>query len=420
MAPRLSLRHGALALVGALLLSACSDGADSPASPTAASGAASPTAAEAAATTATATTATATATATPTLDPEEELRRAPFSTDGWATDFTRRNVVLADITSGGPPRDGIPSIDSPRFVTVQEAAEWLDGREPVQVVEIDGDARAYPTQILIWHEIVNDTVGGQPVAVTYCPLCNTAIVFNRVLPDVGAVEFGVSGNLYGSAMIMYDRTTESWFWQVSGTGIVGELTDLRLEMLPSTLTSFDEFRAAHPTGSVLSRETGFNRNYGQNPYVWYDTSSPFLFRGERDGRLSAMERVVTVERNGAAAAFPFSSLVEAPVVYAEVGGDEIVVLYRPGAVSPLDEGDIVDGRDVGSSGVYLPVASGERLTFEPVAEGFRDQETRSTWNLLGEAIAGPLSGERLEPVVHGNHFWFSWAVYQPETRIITE
>lgn len=349
---------------------------------------------------------------------EAELRAAPFSTRGWETDFSQRNIRFADIMSGGPPRDGIPSIDDPQFISIEEADTWLADREPVQIVEINGDARAYPTQILMWHEIVNDEVGGEPVAVTYCPLCNTAITFRRVLPEIGPVELGVSGNLYNSAMVMYDRTTESWFWQVSGVGIVGEMTDHQLEMLPSVLTSWAEFKSGHPEGTVLSRETGFNRAYGENPYRGYDSGNPFLFRGEDDDRLAAMERVVAVEIGDVAAAFPFSSLVEHPVVQQEIGGEEVVVFYRPGAASPLDAGAIVEGRDVGSTAVFRPLARGEALTFEAHEDGFRDRETGSTWNLLGEATSGPLAGEQLEPVVHGNHFWFSWAVYQPDTLIV--
>jgi hypothetical protein len=364
----------------------------------------------------------ATATPTPagTGDDDDPLAGATFRVQDWPeTDFSQRNVSLADIVSGGPPRDGIPPISEPRFISVDEADEWLQDRESVQFVEIDGDARAYPVQILMWHEIVNDVVGERPIAITYCPLCNTAITFDREIPDVGVVEFGTTGTLYNSALVMYDRTTESWFWQVSGEGIVGELTGLRLQPLPSTLTSWAEFKAAHPNGRVLSRDTGHHRDYGRNPYVNYDSSTdPFLFSGPEDGRLSAMERVVTVEIEGHAVAFPFSRLVDQPVIHHTVAEQEIVVFYRKGAASPLDASAVAEGRDVGSTGVFVPVVNEEALTFEWDGEAFRDDLTGSTWTLLGEAIDGSLAGERLEPVVHGNHFWFSWAVYQPETEIV--
>ena len=352
------------------------------------------------------------------LRPEDEAEPSQFTTVGWKTDFTRRGVSLADIQPGGPPRDGIPSIDTPRFIDVEEATAWLGDREPVQVVEVGDDIHAYPTQILMWHEIVNDTVGRVPVAVTYCPLCNTAIVFNRSIPGIGDVEFGVTGNLYQNAMVMYDRSTESWFSQVSGIGIVGALTDVRLEALPSVLVPFEEFRRSHPDGQVLSRDTGFDRSYGSNPYVGYDTGQPFFSQGIEDDRLSAMERVVAIELNGIAAAIPFSILPEEPVIAATIGGESIVVLYRPGTASPLDASAIIEGRDIGSTGVYRPFHAGRLLHFEADAEGFRDRETGSTWNLLGKAIGGPLDGAQLEPILHGNHFWFSWAVYQPETIII--
>jgi len=358
---------------------------------------------------------------TPAGEPVDEMRKARFSTAGWETDFSIRNVNVAEIFSGGPPKDGIPSIDRPQFITVSEADEWLEDRESVQIVSIDGQARAYPTQILMWHEIVNDELAGVPISVTYCPLCNTAIVFERTIPDVGVVELGVSGNLYNSAMIMYDRTTESWFWQVSGMGIVGQLTDVRLTMVPSTLTSWAEFKQAHPDGDVLSRNTGFSRAYGNNPYVSYDSSTnPFLFEGRLDQRLLATERVATVELAGESAAFPFSALLDQPVIHETVGGQDLVVFYRSGTASPLDAGAVSQGRDVGSTGIFVPVVDGEALTFEWDGSDFVDQQTASRWSLLGQALSGPLAGSQLEPVVHGNHFWFSWAVYQPKTRIVTE
>ena len=350
-------------------------------------------------------------------DFQAELREAGINTSDWRTDFSQRIVPYSEFISGGPPKDGIPSIDNPKFISVIEADQWLADPEPVQMVNINGDARAYPLQILMWHEIVNDIVADRPVTVTYCPLCNTALVFNATLPDGRVLDFGVTGMLRFSDLVMYDRQTESWWQQITGEAIVGELTGTRLEFIPSPIISWSEFKAAHADGKVLSRDTGFRRPYGENPYTGYDSGQPWLFSGPEDDRLQATERVATVSIGDVDLAFPFSILEQDPVVHYQAGKVEIVVFYRKGTVSALDSGLIAQGRDVGSTGVFIPKVNGQPLTFEMRDGQFQDRETGSRWNLLGEAVAGPLKGETLEPVVHGNHFWFSWAVFKPNTIV---
>jgi hypothetical protein len=333
------------------------------------------------------------------------------------TDFSKVSIDPDEVISGGPGKDGIPSIDDPQFVSTQEAAEFLDEREPVIALEIGGEARAYPLQILIWHEIVNDTVGGRPVAVTYCPLCNSAIAFDREL-DGTVYEFGVSGLLRSSDLVMYDRQTESWWQQFTGEAIVGALTGAKLETIAAPTVSFRDFRETYPDGLVLSRDTGFQRDYGRNPYAGYDTTDdPFLFGGDPDERLPAAERVVAVELNGETVAYPFSALEEARVVEDTVGGEPVVVFFQPGTVSALDESTIADSRDVGSTGVFRPEVDGRPLTFVFEDGAVRDRDTGSEWNVLGHAVSGELEGAELPRVVHGDHFWFAWAAFKPETRI---
>lgn len=355
---------------------------------------------------------------TPTRSPQDDIANiSTFSTRGWKTDFTKHSVPFNEIISGGPPRDGIPSIDKPQFISVKEASEYLVDREPISVLELNGEVRAYPLQIMTWHEIVNDSVGGQRIAVTFCPLCNTAIVFDATLPDSRVAEFGTSGNLRFSDLVMYDRVTQSWWQQIDGEAIVGELTGARLKVLPSQIVSFEELKVTFPDAKVLSRKTGFSRPYGQNPYTGYDTGSPFLFRGPADDRLPATERVVALELGGEAAAFPFSVLEKEPVVHFTVGGQKIVVLFKQGTASALDDDTIAKGRDVGATGVFFPKAGDRELTFRFENGAFKDNETGSTWSLLGQAIAGPLKGQKLQPVLHANNFWFSWAVFKPDTTI---
>jgi hypothetical protein len=352
-----------------------------------------------------------------TPEPSSVIRN--FSTRSWDTDFTRHTVDYNEIISGGPGKDGIPAIDRPRMVPAAEAASFLDPAEPVLSLEIGGEARAYPLQILIWHEIVNDTLGGEPVAVTYCPLCNTALVFPRTF-EGDVLDFGTTGNLRFSDLVMYDRQTETWWQQASGEAIVGVHAGKRLEFLPASVISYEDFLAAYPDGTVLSRETGFVRDYGRNPYTGYDTaSSPFLFSGPEDGRLAAMERVVAVTLGGEAAAYAFTTLADEGVVNDEVGGRPIVVVFQPGAKSALDAGRIESSRAIGAGVAFFRELDGRTLTFEPSEGGFTDVETGSRWDVSGRAVDGELAGSRLEPVVHGNHFWFAWAVFQPDTRVYT-
>ncbi len=358
--------------------------------------------------------------ATSTAVPRADLSRAQFSTGGWKTDFSKHSVPLEEISSGGPPRDGIPPIDAPKFESVERANSWLKPREPVIHLEVGGEARAYPLQILIWHEIVNDVVGDVPVAVTFCPLCNTAIAFDRRLHG-RTLDFGTTGNLRNSDLVMWDRQTESWWQQVTGEAIVGELTGKQLTMLPATIVSWQAFKQQFPQGRVLSRETGHRRSYGANPYAGYDKADepPFLFEGKLDGRLPPKERVVTVDVAGEDAAYPFSLLAKERVITDRVGGQPIVVFFDPGTASALDASSIAASRDVGATAVYRPQIDGRRLTFSWRNDGFVDAETGSRWTILGRAESGPLVGKELQPVVHGNHFWFAWAAFKPDTRIYT-
>jgi hypothetical protein len=325
-----------------------------------------------------------------------------------------------ELISGGPPPDGIPSIDEPKFVRA-EAVEFLDDDEPVLAVEVGDESRAYPVQVLIWHEIVNDTLDGVPVAVTYCPLCNSAVAYDRRLDD-RVLSFGTSGMLYNSALVMYDRQTESLWSHFTGEAVIGHLTGVQLDVFPMATVSWADWREANPDGLVLSRDTGHDRDYGANPYPGYDDvdDRPFLFEGEIDGRLAAKERVVGIEAGDDAVAVRLDHLSDEGVVEVQLGDDPLVVWAQPGTASALDSVTVAGGEDVGATGVFRPVVDGEPLSFERQGEGFVDRETNSRWNVLGQAIDGPLSGTRLEAVAHVDTFWFAWAAFQPDTQIVPE
>ena len=358
------------------------------------------------------------------VDPDPDWRakldesRIRSSPSRWETDFSRHTVPFTEVFSGGVSRDGIPPIYDPKHVGIEESDLWLADQEPVVTVEIAGDARAYPLQVLTWHEIANDTVGGVPVAVTFCPLCNSAIAFDRRLDGV-VHKFGVSGNLRNSDLIMWDHETETWWQQLTGEGIIGTLAGRRLSILPAPIVSYGDFKAAHPDGLVLSKETEYGRPYGMNPYAGYDRVDvpPFLFMGDLDGRLLPKERVAAVTVDGIDVAFPYRLLREEGAVNYTAGDTELVVFFKSGTVSALDQGSIADSREVGATAVYSSDFDGRMLTFQTDGEAFVDDQTGSRWNILGEAIDGPLSGSSLEPIVSADHFWFAWGAFKPDTLI---
>ena len=323
-----------------------------------------------------------------------------------------------EIVPGGPPPDGIPPVDQPRFERA-DGVEWLEGDEPVLAFTLQGEARAYPVQILTWHEIVNDTVAGVPVAITYCPLCNSAIALDRRLGD-RVLDFGTSGRLYRSALVMYDRQTESLWTHFTGQAVAGRLAGERLRSYPVSTVAWSDFVAARPDALVLSRRTGFTRDYGRNPYPGYDDvgTPPFLFEGEVDGRLAAKTRVVGVELDGASVVVPLDELRRRRVVPVEVAGLSLVLWWKPGTASALDSPQVAEGHDVGATGVFDPALDGRRLTFRPAGQGFEDAETNTRWDILGRATAGPLASRALSAVAHVDTFWFAWAAYRPDTAIV--
>jgi hypothetical protein len=296
------------------------------------------------------------------------LRADPL---GWRlewprTDFSKHSVPFAGIKSGGPPKDGIPAIDAPRFERLVRgnAIGWsaaLGDTEPVIALSIGEDARAYPLRVLIWHEIANDMVGGTPVVVTYCPLCNAALVFERVV-DGRVFDFGTTGKLRHSDLVMYDRQTQSWWQQFTGEAIVGAMTGRHLRLVPSRLESFDRFRHRFPEGQVLVPSNPNARNYGRNPYVGYDATGkkPFLYDGSLPKGIEPMERVVAVETApGRHEAWALALLQRRGTIQ----GADLLIQWQLGQASALDKASIPAGRDVGN--VIVQKRQGDELVDVP-------------------------------------------------------
>ncbi len=295
-------------------------------------------------------------------------------TAGWPnTDFSTATVDLGEVRSGGVPRDGIPALDAPRMIAATQE-RGLDPSEPVLTVDFEGSAaRAYPLRYLTWHEIVNDDVGGFPFAVTYCPLCNSAMVFGREVEGT-VLSFGVSGNLRHSDMIMYDRETESWWQQAVGEGIVGVHAGTELRELPGWLESWESFRTTHPDGVVMAEPRGFARPYGRNPYEGYDTSGwPFLYSGEEPPHdINPLARVVRVGDR----AWTLERLAQERAV-SEAG---VTITWQAGTASALDAPQIAEGRDVGQ--IRVRNASGQDVPHDVIfAFAFHAFWPDGTWML---------------------------------------
>ena len=325
-----------------------------------------------------------------------------------------------DVTSP----DSIPAIDEPKFVPPDEAD--VPKQEPVLAIDVNGDRRAYPLRIMVWHEIVNDEVGGEPVAVTYCPLCNTGIAYRRPIVEGDPVRFNASGKLFRANLVMFDRETGSLWPQITGEAVSGPLDGTKLEFLSVQILSFEDWKEANPDGQVLSEDTGFLRSYGKNPYGSYDNPMlrPSQFGNEEDvdPRLEPKARILGVQEGNNFVAFPYDLLAKRAgdgwaAVNAEVGGRPVAVFWKPGTVSAVDQQVIVESRDVGAAVAFDPMVDGRRLTFRGGPDGVIDEETGSRWNLLGKAVEGPLEGTTLGSLQAFDSFWFDWAAFHPDTKI---
>ena len=358
----------------------------------------------------------------PTADLSGDVRQA---TAPWPTDWARRTVDPGEFLLGiatTDPRDRIPPIDTPRFEPIANA-DRLDPREPGALVQFNDQTRFYPLSILTRHEIVNDRYGDIPVAVTFCPLCNTALTFDTRV-DGQALRFGVSGLLRNSDLVMWDDATTTLWQQVTGDAIVGTHAGVRLETVPTAIVSYGDAVKDFPDALSLSRETGFGTDYGANPYVGYSSSEvPFLFDGEPDPRFPALSRVVGVSIDGddgerLEKAYPFETLEAERAVNDELGSTPVAVFWGGSTTDALDANQIAQSDAIGSAIAYDRRVGDQVLTFTHDGDDrFVDAETGTTWTLLGVAVDGPLAGEQLDIVTHRNEFWFAWAAFFPEAPV---
>lgn len=320
-----------------------------------------------------------------------------------ASDVTKpsdKSIVPRDqIVSGGPPRDGIPSIDNPKFILAQDAR--LQDADLVLGLEINGDVRAYPLQILVWHEIVNDEVGGQPVAVTYCPLCFTNQVFKRTI-DGQVVEFGTSGKLYNSNLVMYDRTSESLWSQAMGQAIVGKYAGIKLERVPFDVAYWGDWKVLYPQSKVLSTDTGFGRPYGADPYGDYYTSPQIYFPvANQDDRLGPKEVIVGLDAGQTYRAYRLQDIEDRHVINDEIAGKKILLASAYPFMARL----------------FDRTVEGQALDFSYKDGVITDRQTGSVWNFDGVAVEGSMKGSKLSRLPFDQGFWFEWVAFHPQTEL---
>lgn len=345
----------------------------------------------------------------------------------WLTDTTRHRVALSEITIV-LPKGAFPKIDYTEFLGKDMGLKAFFLHEPVISIEISGQAKAYPLNMLTTHEISNDTLGGIPILATYCPLCNSGVVYDRRLLWEGkreVLEFEVSGMLRKSDMVMMDTRSESLWQQLMGEAIVGKYSGAMLETLPSLIISVEEFFHKYPEGRILSNRTGNAKlasTYGSNPYVGYDSGDGkpyerYFSHSEVDTRLPAMERVIDIEVNGAYKIYPFTKIAEKGVINDSFKGVHAVFFHSAYTVSVLDASEIAKSKSIGSVSVFDPSVDGRHLTFAKKRKSFTDHQTGSFWDITGHCFKGKLKGSQLMILPHSNHFAFAWLAFYPDSEI---
>ena len=316
------------------------------------------------------------------------------------TNGIKHIIPLDKIKGGGPPKDGIPSIDNPKFADVSNA-NFMSDSDTVIGLHINGESKAYPLFIMVWHEIVNDTVGGTPVSVTYCPLCYTNQVFERII-NGEEVEFGTSGKLYNSNLLMYDRLTDSYWSQALGTAVTGELSGYDLTLVPFDVITWGDWKTIHPDTLVLTTDTGHIRSYATDPYGNYYTEPQIIFPVDnRDDRMHPKEIIIGFNQNNIYKAYKQND-IESSIVINDFIGDTPLLL-----VSLFSQNSRAFDRSV----------DGEILDFQYVDGKIKDIQTNSEWNYSGLSVSGIYEGQQLERMPIEPGFWFEWVAFHPNTLV---
>lgn len=348
----------------------------------------------------------------------ETARTAPTATpaagitfaEAWRTDFGQAEVPLSEFVDGGMRRGTLLPISEPAFQPPSDAS-WLNPSEPVVAFLWRGDARAYPLRLLVWHQLVNDVVGGQPVAIVYSPFLASAAVLDRVY-EGQMLTFGVTGQLRRGDIVLFDEGTESWWQGLQGRALVGESTGAQLEQLPSWLVSWQAFQATFPEGLVMATPSGSRLPYGHNPYGQTD-GLQFYQGPQAPSELLPEARVLGFSIGQEIVAYPLAILHGLKVVNTQVAGTPVVIFAPEGPADPLQSPGFNEGPPLEVAYVYQRQLADRLLSFTSAGQLLIDKGTGSRWNALGEAVEGPLAGERLTLLPHLNAPWAFWWAINP-------
>jgi hypothetical protein len=313
-----------------------------------------------------------------------------------------------NIVSGGVPKDGIPSIDNPKYVSVEEAESFLDTDDRVFILENEEEVWVFPQIILVWHEIVNEMIGEERISITYCPLTGSVVGYKGFVSR-GTSTFGTSGKLINSNLVMYDRASESYWPQILGQAVAGPLTGEYLEDFPVLWSKWQNVKDKYTDAKVLTTNTGFIRTYGTDPYGsyqntnnYYDSGEPFFPTMHDDDRLASKTVVIGIHSKNSAVAILKSTAEQQNVINLELNNQALTVFYDEELETVR-----VFNRDLGGT-IY-------DFTY---SDGFSDLQTGSEWSVNGKAINGDLLGEKLEIVTSFDVMWFAWVAFYPNTELI--
>lgn len=342
----------------------------------------------------------------------------------WATDTVKHKLTISDLHMAAE-KDHLKPLNYPAFIKADQKAFAYYPHEPVISVVINGEARAYPLSVLTLFELCNDTVGGEPIMVTFCPMCNAAMVFNRKVESEGEtqiLEFGISGILLHNDMIMYDTKTESWWQQLMGEAIAGKHTGAELKMMRAMVISVKDYLDRYPDGKILHpgivpAELSDHRPFYHLDHDPQHLTSEFHIPESVDHRLPPLERVIDIHTDDHTKIYPYTEISKQQVINEEFDGLPFVIFYHSETVSVMDEDDLKSSRKTGSATAFRSDVDGKRLTFYKDGMYFRDQQTKSQWDITGYCREGALKGKQLWLLPHSNHFAFAYLAFFPESEI---
>jgi hypothetical protein len=345
---------------------------------------------------------------------------------GWSTDTTLHTVQLDELTMA-VAKDALPTLDFPKFITKNDPAFNFYEHEPVIEISYNGESKAYPLSLLTMFELSNDSIGGEQVMITYCPMCNSAMVFNRKVKRDSKdylLHFGISGLLMHNDMIMYDKETNSWWEQLMGEAIVGELAGTELKMMRALIISVKDYFDRYPQGKILSPEDLYliSSETGHRPFhhLNHDNNhldSTYYLPEKVDPRLPPLERVFDIHVENHSMIYPFTSIAKKEVINEVFENMNFVIFYHKDMVSVLDEDDFKKSKKIGSATAFRRDLDGVIYTFKKKANYFVDDQTGSVWDITGYCKEGSLKGKQLWIIPHSNHFAFAYLAFFPDATI---